>query len=314
MKPKIFAAALLLTPLLLVGSTEVRAEEANLRELYELCSRFPLNSRCQGLDIPVPLDERLGENATCVFEFHQAEERNGTCKIAVTDGTLTVYREKGEPVERLGNRRGSVETKISSSQIFALHDQLWNEVSGGFFNFSIVNTDFLVINIGFITNSESEQGDRSNLLKIITRVESGTSLRDQLVKPTAASSEEITSAAGLKITAPDENVGDNSENVRQLLETKICIRCDLKGANLAEAELDGANLEGADLEGANLTKAELSRAYLVGANLSEANLTEANLNDAKLILSTLPAANLTDAKMQGANLLSEVNPENWTGD
>ena len=36
------------------------AEEVDLEELYQLCSSFPYNSRCEGFDIPVILDNQPG--------------------------------------------------------------------------------------------------------------------------------------------------------------------------------------------------------------------------------------------------------------
>ena len=56
----------------------------------------------------------------------------------------------------------------------------------------------------------------------------------------------------------------------KLLETKECQKCDLSGANLTEARLDGANLTGANLKEANLTDV-----ILIGANLDGADTTGA---------------------------------------
>lgn len=67
---------------------------------------------------------------------------------------------------------------------------------------------------------------------------------------------------------------------------------DLWGANLARANLRGANLREADLRGANLT----------GANLREANLARADLAGANLWGANLTRANLAGADLRGANL------------
>jgi uncharacterized protein YjbI with pentapeptide repeats len=50
---------------------------------------------------------------------------------------------------------------------------------------------------------------------------------------------------------------ENPAHVKQLLETNLCARCDLEGANLRGAHMIGADLRDADLRGA----------ILVGANL-----------------------------------------------
>ena len=73
---------------------------------------------------------------------------------------------------------------------------------------------------------------------------------------------------------------------------------DLRGANLTKANLEGAILTEADLRGANLTRANLEGAILVEANLEGANLMGANLMEA-----LLAGANLTRANLAGANLM-----------
>ena len=85
------------------------------------------------------------------------------------------------------------------------------------------------------------------------------------------------------------------------------VRVDLYWANLAKANLSGANLNiaglrRADLSGADLSGANLTRADLSGADLSGANLTRANLAYAYLIGANLTDADLTDADLAGANL------------
>ena len=55
------------------------------------------------------------------------------------------------------------------------------------------------------------------------------------------------------------------------------VRANLADANLWGADLRGANLTGADLRGANLTRANLWGANLTGADLRGANLTGVSL-------------------------------------
>ena len=78
-------------------------------------------------------------------------------------------------------------------------------------------------------------------------------------------------------------------------------------AQLAGANLEGADLAGADLEGANLERAKLTRANLRGANLHYANLRgallfEANLRGANLYEATLSQAHLENAQLEHAIL------------
>lgn len=91
-------------------------------------------------------------------------------------------------------------------------------------------------------------------------------------------------ALGLSTCAQVAIAGD-FEDLSQLLSTKKCPLCDLRGAglvmvNLTRADLTGADLSGANLSGADLTGANLSGANLTGASLNGANLSGANLNGA----------------------------------
>lgn len=70
---------------------------------------------------------------------------------------------------------------------------------------------------------------------------------------------------------------------------------DLHGSNLAGASLIQAGLTGADLHGANLAGAKLGQADLAGANLSGANLTGAGIGQTDLKNADLRGAVLTDA-------------------
>ena len=108
----------------------------------------------------------------------------------------------------------------------------------------------------------------------------------------------------------------NSNDLKQLLETRLCQGCDLRGANLsgahligvdlrdanlAGANLEGANLEGADLTGANLNQANLEGAFLNQAEFNDANLTNANLTDANLVQAQLDGAILANADLTGTD-------------
>ena len=82
---------------------------------------------------------------------------------------------------------------------------------------------------------------------------------------------------------------------------------DLRGAYLRDADLNGAylvdaNLRGADLGGADLGDANLRGADLGGADLGDANLVDANLRGADLGGADLVDANLRGADLGGANL------------
>jgi uncharacterized protein YjbI with pentapeptide repeats len=106
------------------------------------------------------------------------------------------------------------------------------------------------------------------------------------------------------------------EQTQKLLSTKQCQGCNLAGAGLVLARLQGADLRGANLAGANLsqanlTGADLSGANLVGASLHGANLTGANLTGANLTSvdfrnAYLAGATLTNAQLAGAALRDAI--------
>ena len=88
-----------------------------------------------------------------------------------------------------------------------------------------------------------------------------------------------------------------AETLRDLVNTAVAERVDLRGANLGDANLGDANLGDANLGDANLGGANLGDANLGGAYLGGANLRGAYLGDANL-----GGANLGDANLRGANL------------
>ena len=112
---------------------------------------------------------------------------------------------------------------------------------------------------------------------------------------------------GLGVTTPAYS--QNPNDLKQLLETRFCQGCDLRGANLSGAHLIGVDLRDANLAGANLANANLEGADLKGANLTAANLEGAFLNQVEFNHANLSGANLTDAnlvqaQLDGANLLN----------
>jgi uncharacterized protein YjbI with pentapeptide repeats len=332
---KLLAAAIAFVPLSIFHFDAVRAQEADLRELYNLCSRFPYNAQCEGLDIPVPLDERTGIETYCWLDPGSWEAFN-KCKFTMTGDRLTVYVEEGEPVQLLNDRRGTQELIIPYESIWASHSWLWNYRGGrsilsGLNEYTLMSAedeafsevtaefaedpnsnerieageDFSEVMILFASPSAPNAGNRSQILRILATDEFGAFLQQQLVvnepEPRLSSiTDQVFDPAATELPT------DVSEQINQLLETRVCIRCDLRGADLENANLDNANLEGTNLQGANLTSAELNGAYLVGADLSGANLTDADLDSAKLTGATLVGATLQDARirntlLQGAN-------------
>jgi len=81
----------------------------------------------------------------------------------------------------------------------------------------------------------------------------------------------------------------------------------LSGVNFRQAELlkiklINANLDGADFEGANLSKGDLSFSKCTGANFTDANLEGANFSGANLHKANFARAILRGANFNGADL------------
>jgi len=92
------------------------------------------------------------------------------------------------------------------------------------------------------------------------------------------------------------------------LEGAYLLKANLKGAYLRDANLEGVILTDANLEGAILTDVNLKGAYLLRANLKGANLESAIFSDANLEGAYLFYANLNDASLEGVDL-SDTNLE-----
>src|SRR5919199_1396510 len=99
-----------------------------------------------------------------------------------------------------------------------------------------------------------------------------------------------------------ENHGDA---LSQLLETRQCQNCmlrgaDLRGWDLSRVDLTDADLRGADLRGADLKSSSLRDVDLTNADLRGADLRGAYLENAILLAADLQGANLNSADFRGA--------------
>ena len=104
--------SMLASTLLLLTSNAVLAQEGD--ELFDLCSKFPQNSKCQDYTAPVSLEDRPGEAAQCMLGD---EEETESCKVDLIEETLTLYVETGEDVEVLDGDKDSKEVTIPLSAI-----------------------------------------------------------------------------------------------------------------------------------------------------------------------------------------------------
>ena len=88
---------------------------------------------------------------------------------------------------------------------------------------------------------------------------------------------------------------------------------DLSDADLRHAQLQGVILQDVDLTGADLRYANLQYARLDDAILTNANLANANLQGANLEFAVLQNANLANADFTNAQFLTSANFGGSTG-
>jgi uncharacterized protein YjbI with pentapeptide repeats len=227
-----------------------------------------------------------------------------SCKVAITDSEITVelteYQRSEAASERVAQRRRSqpeAETlnfSIPLANVFAL--SLPAQVD---------ENEPAAVTLMFVENA----ADSTSVTRFL-HLNAPNAVVNILAKHAAMiDSESHRATIRDRLRTPAASLTGQAA-IEQLLDTKVCGRCDLRNADLSQAKLSEANLAGANLEGADLSGAKLRDANLLGANLDNANLTGADVT-ADLNLASLRNANLTKADMPGATL-QYTNLENAT--
>lgn len=106
----------------------------------------------------------------------------------------------------------------------------------------------------------------------------------------------------LGLAAGTPGFGYDQNDLRSLLDTKVCNGCDLEGADLHGKALEGAKLRWSNLKDADLRSANLNGADLTGASLERARLGNANLQGAKLEGARMLGVDLSEVRLIGADL------------
>lgn len=83
-------------------------------DLFNLCSKFPLNSKCKDYEAPIPLKNRSGEQAQCLFSGQEKPEK---CRVNITDSSLDFYTETGEGLNVLEGAKDTTELTIPLTAI-----------------------------------------------------------------------------------------------------------------------------------------------------------------------------------------------------
>ena len=118
MKPKKLALLTILFCVQFVAVSEV-VGATEVEELQSFCSKFPLNSKCEGYKptAPVSFDTRPGKKAKCVFS---GEEKGKSCKVDVTDDEVKLYFEIGKGLDVLEGEKNTKEVIIPMKTIKSL--------------------------------------------------------------------------------------------------------------------------------------------------------------------------------------------------
>lgn len=305
MRLKPLAIALGLTALFGVALPTPAPALEITEEIYELCSRFPLNSRCEGYEVPIPLDQRDGIQVGC-FLASDDSDRPADCKFLIDGDTLSVYMEQGDRLAFLDDQRSTREIVMSFDQIFVLgyleHARVALVNQWGYGSREQLGD----IEIGFATQPDAGQSG-FDFVVLVMRADAGRELLPQLVQATNAQadgsqSEAVTSWLASSGTSPAE-----PESLQSLMQDSNCESCDFRGVDFSEQNLNSVNLRFANLQGANLTSVSLEEASLKGSNLRGANLENAVLMNADLTpqfrrRTSLRYANLRNADLTGAQL------------
>ncbi|WP_432171807.1 pentapeptide repeat-containing protein [Streptomyces sp. 1222.5] len=161
-------------------------------------------------------------------------------------------------------------------------------------------------------DSVRDQSTVVSVLAAFAQRHAGSSTKS-LKEPDAAGADHVpmpdvqAAIAALARRRPDHDAGtivDLSKTDLRGLRFTGRASIKLPGADLSEADLRFAHLNGADLPQASLHDANLNYAYL-----EEVNLMGADLEGASLVLAKLPDANLRDADLSCGAYLSETGEE-----
>ncbi|NNV31306.1 hypothetical protein GTA30_16220 [Roseobacter sp. HKCCD6503] len=112
------------------------------------------------------------------------------------------------------------------------------------------------------------------------------------------------SAEFINLSPPDLTGADlrNADLDGAILVGVSLTRVQIQGADLTGAQLEGANLQFAQMRGADLRNAQMQEANLMQAQMQGANLRGAEMQRAVLWSAQMQGANLERAQMQGADL------------
>lgn len=268
-------------------------------ELLRLCSKFPYNSRCEGREPVVLFGDRPGEtieNCQLKIGLSGSGPFAGDCKVERTETDLNLYIAQSDRRDTPKDELYSIALRIPLDQIIATDQNIATRTGAGF------GPDYYSITqIAFIEPNPKADKNRTNVVRIQGGRNFGTELSRWLESGLGDRPSDNSSTLAQRLapetTTPEPIPATLQANIAALLATRACVRCDLRGADLAGQNLGRVNLEGANLSEANLTGTNLGESYLMGAQLDRAQLQGAQLSEAWGIAASLREADLSDAKL-----------------
>ena len=179
-----------LLPLQILSIASIATAEAN--ELFDLCSRFPHNSKCEGYTAPVSLENRSGDNAECLLGN---EEEAQTCKVDLQEETLTLYVETGEDLDILDGDKDTEPLAIPLSNIESFSYSEDSKVNTNkvltFGVIGLLNKDELASLDFLLKPSEAENTENINQLLLVTERDAGIDLMEEIESKTKLTAEII---------------------------------------------------------------------------------------------------------------------------
>ena len=118
---KFRAMAIILLSLTFIMPTQLSGQASEVDELFSFCSRFPHNSKCKDYTAPIPLNNRSGEEVSCLLGNQEELEK---CKVLLTEKLLTFYVETGKGINVLD---GAKDTKEVTFPLDALESLSYSE-------------------------------------------------------------------------------------------------------------------------------------------------------------------------------------------
>ena len=205
---KLFPIAVLL-PSLLFPTSVIAEEELSARERFNLCSAFPLNSRCEGYTAPVALKQRPGKEMVCHFNSGTTE-RTGKCKLDIDEGRMTVYQEYGEKMDLLDDRRDTKTIEVLVPDVSSLQYRETTESDLG----ETIGLTLLFGLPGFLLSSPDKfaeisveyipEGQNSSVVMLIVERDDGPNLKNAL--------EQLTGLEAKIILESEDSEGEEYEN------------------------------------------------------------------------------------------------------